>query len=418
MSLSRCMSLRLAISRRARRWRDRASHWAMVGRASPMNFQTAAFERRSVLRVISRTEDWRALRVAIAKAPDRVTGRVAARPNEAASIERSDPAGKAPFLGVARALFMEARLRRSLPPLNALRSFEAAARHQSFTRAADELCVTQGAVSHQVKALEAELGLKLFNRGLRGLAITEPGRNYLAAVQDAFDRIALGTDRLLQRQQAGIVTVSTSPDFAAKWLVSRLGRFSEAHPEIELKISATMHHADFAREDVDLAIRHGAGDWVGLDAVNLCSEELFPVCSPGFLRDRRCLRVPEDVLQFPLLHLDDRRTWSRWLEAAGASGEGLLHGPILNHASMLIDAAINGQGITLARTALVAADLINGRLIRPFQIALSLKNTYWIVCPRATSMLPKIVAFRDWLLAEATGDAQRLEAHRATSVCA
>ena len=305
---------------------------------------------------------------------------------------------------------MEARLRRSLPPLNALRSFEAAARHQSFTRAADELCVTQGAVSHQVKALEAELGLKLFNRGLRGLAITEPGRNYLAAVQDAFDRIALGTDRLLQRQQAGIVTVSTSPDFAAKWLVSRLGRFSEAHPEIELKISATMHHADFAREDVDLAIRHGAGDWVGLDAVNLCSEELFPVCSPALLRSRRGLRNPEDVLQFPLLHLDDHRYWSRWLEAAGASGEGLLHGPVFNHASMLIDAAVDGQGVALARTALAAADLINGRLVRPFETALPLKKTYWIVCPQATSSMPKIAIFRKWLLAEATEDGRRLKA--------
>src|SRR6516162_11176481 len=277
---------------------------------------------------------------------------------------------------------MEAVVRRSLPQLNALRSFEAAARHQSFTRAADELCVTQGAVSHQVKALEAELGLKLFNRGLRGLAITEPGRNYLAAVQDAFDRIALGTDRLLQRQQAGIVTVSTSPDFAAKWLVSRLGRFSEAHPEIELKISATMHHADFAREDVDLAIRHGDGNWPGLNAVNLTAEELFPVCSPKLVTSRGGIREPEDVLRFPLLHLDDRFDWSRWLEAAGAPSEGLLHGPILNHASMLIDAAIDGQGIALARTMLAANDLITGRLVRPFRTALPLKNTYWMVCPK------------------------------------
>jgi LysR family transcriptional regulator, glycine cleavage system transcriptional activator len=179
-----------------------------------------------------------------------------------------------------------------------------------------------------------------------------------------------------------------------------------------------MHHVDFAREDVDLAIRHGNGDWPGLDAVNLSREELFPVCSPALLKSRRGIHSPEDVLQFPLLHLDYRRDWSRWLEVAGAAGEGLLHGPILNHASMLIDAAINGQGVALARTTLVATDLIDGRLIRPFQIALPLKNTYWIVCPRATSMLPKIVAFRDWLLAEATGDAQRLEAHRATSVCA
>jgi len=304
---------------------------------------------------------------------------------------------------------MEAVLRRSLPPLNALRSFEAAARHQSFTRAADELCVTQGAVSHQVKALEAELGLKLSNRERQGLAITDAGHDYLAVVRDAFDRIALGTDRLLQRLHSGVITVSMSPDFAAKWLVGRLGRFAEAYPDIELKVSATIHHVDFAREDVDLAIRHGAGNWAELDAVNLCSEELFPVCGPTLLGSQRRIHCPEDVLQFPLLHLNDRRDWSRWLEAAGASGEGLLHGPILNHASMLIDAAINGQGITLARTALVAADLINGRLVRPFQTTLPLKNTYWIVCPKATSALPKIAAFRGWLLAEAAADAQQLD---------
>ena len=304
---------------------------------------------------------------------------------------------------------MEGLLGRSLPPLNPLRSFEAAARHQSFTRAADELCVTQGAVSHQVKALEAELGLKLFNRERQGLAITEAGRDYLGVVRDAFDRIALGTDRLLQRAKAGVITVSASPDFAAKWLVSRLGRFAEAHPEIELRVSAAMHHVDFAREDVDLAIRHGAGDWAGLDAVNLCFEELFPVCSVALLRGGRGIRLPRDVLQFPLLHLDDRRNWSRWLEAAGASGEGLLHGPIFNHASMLIDAAIDGQGIALARTALAAADLINGRLVRLFQFALPLKKTYWIVCPQATSSIPKIAMFRQWLLAEAAQDQRQLD---------
>jgi LysR family glycine cleavage system transcriptional activator len=303
---------------------------------------------------------------------------------------------------------MEAEMRRSLPPLNALRSFDAAARHQSFTRAAGELCVTQGAVSQQVKALETELGLKLFNRERQGLVITDAGRDYLAVVRDAFDRLELGTNQLLQRQRSGVIKISTSPDFAAKWLVGRLGRFAEAHPGIELTVSATMHHVDFAGEDVDLAIRHGAGNWPGLDAVNLCAEQLFPVCSPGLVTSRNGIREPEDVLQFPLLHLDDRRGWSRWLEAAGASGEGLLHGPIVNHASMLIDAAIDGQGVALARTALAAADLINGRLVRPFQTALPLTNTYWIVCPAATSKLPKIVAFRDWLLVEAAGDGRRL----------
>jgi LysR family transcriptional regulator, glycine cleavage system transcriptional activator len=313
---------------------------------------------------------------------------------------------------------MEAVMRRSLPPLNAIRSFEAAARHQSFTRAAHELCVTQGAISHQVKALEAELGLKLFNRERQGLAITDAGGDYLAVVRDAFDRIALGTDRLLQRLHSGVITVSMSPDFAAKWLVGRLGRFAEAYPEVELKVSATMHHVDFAREDVDLAIRHGAGNWVGLDAVNLCAEQLFPVCGPALLVGQRGIHGPDDVLQFPLLHLNDRRDWSRWLEAAGAPGEGLLHGPILNYASMLIDAAVDGQGIALARTALAASDLINGRLVRPFQTTLPLKNTYWIVCPKATSALPKIGAFRDWLLAEAAADARqlhRIESKRASA---
>src|SRR5919205_2163843 len=161
---------------------------------------------------------------------------------------------------------------RRLPPLNALKAFEAAARHESFTRAAEELCVTQGAVSHQVKALETELGVKLFVRERQRLAITEQGREYLAVLRDAFDRIALGTERLKQRQTSGVLTVSTSPDFAAKWLVNRLGRFAEAHPEIDLRVSASMHHVDFAREDIDLAIRHGDGTAAGLHITRLCTE--------------------------------------------------------------------------------------------------------------------------------------------------
>ncbi len=142
---------------------------------------------------------------------------------------------------------------RRLPQLNALKAFEAAARYESFTRAAEELCVTQGAVSHQVKALEVELGLKLFNRERQGLAITEAGRSYFEVVRDGFDRIAAGTERLVQRQSAGTLTVSTSPNFAAKWLVHRLGRFAESNPSVDLRVSASLHHVDFAREDVDLA---------------------------------------------------------------------------------------------------------------------------------------------------------------------
>src|SRR5499427_6628752 len=170
---------------------------------------------------------------------------------------------------------------RRLPPLNGLKAFEAAARSESFTRAAQELNVTQGAVSHQVKALEATLGVKLFNREQQRLVMTAAGRDYLAVVRDALDRIAVGTERLVQRQTSGALTVSTSPDFAAKWLVHRLGRFAESHPEIDLRVSAIAHHVDFAREDVDVAVRHGDGHWPGLHVTRLCSEQLFAVCSPA-----------------------------------------------------------------------------------------------------------------------------------------
>jgi LysR family transcriptional regulator, glycine cleavage system transcriptional activator len=299
---------------------------------------------------------------------------------------------------------------RRLPALNALKAFEAAARHESFTRAAEELCVTQGAVSHQVKALEAELGIKLFNRERQRLIITEAGRDYLMVLRDAFDRIAVGTERLVQRQTSGVLTVSTSPDFAAKWLVNRLGRFAEAHPGIDLRISATLHHIDFAREDVDLAVRHGDGSWAGLDVARLSTEQLFAVCSPKLLSGRQRISKPADVLKFPLLHLDDRKDWARWLEAAGVANAELAHGPVLNRASMIIDAAVDGQGIALARTTLAAWDLINGRLVRPLAETLRLSKTYWIVCPKATSALPKIKTFREWLLAEAADDSRRLKA--------
>ena len=298
---------------------------------------------------------------------------------------------------------------RRLPVLNALKSFEAAARHESFTRAAEELNVTQGAVSHQVKALEQELGVKLFNRERQRLVITESGRQYLAVVRDAFDRIAIGTERLMQRQSSGALTLSTSPDFAAKWLVHRLGRFSAAHPEIDLTVSASMHHVDFAREEVDLAVRHGDGTWPGLHLERLSAEQLFPVCSPKLVTGKQRLRSPADVLKFPILHLDNSKDWARWLEAAGVAGADQVRGPVLNRASMLIDAAVDGQGIALARTTLAAWDLLGGRLVRPFAAALRLSKSYWIVCPKATASLPKIVTFRDWLLKEAASDLRRLQ---------
>src|SRR5215467_8181113 len=181
---------------------------------------------------------------------------------------------------------------RRLPPLNALRAFEAVARSNSVTRAAEELSVTQGAVSQQVKALEATLGVKLFNRERQRLKITPAGRDYLNVVREALDHIAAGTERLMQRQNAGVLAVSTSLDFAAKWLVHRLARFAEAHPGIDLRVSATMHTVDFAKEDIDVAVRHGAGDWPGLEATRLCEEQIFAICSPKLLAGPNRLRRP------------------------------------------------------------------------------------------------------------------------------
>ncbi len=298
---------------------------------------------------------------------------------------------------------------RRLPPLNGVKAFEAAARSESFTRAAAELNVTQGAVSHQVKALEDTLGLKLFQRERQRLILTAAGRDYLAVVRDALDRIAVGTERLLQGQQSGALTVSTSPDFAAKWLVNRLSRFAEKHPDVDLRVSATTHYADFARDDVDIAIRHGDGNWPGLDVQRLYAERLFPVCSPKLVAGRNRVTKAADLLKFSLLRLEDAKNWARLFAAAGVKA-AVGPGPVLNRASMLIDAAIDGHGIALARTALAAWDLINGRLVRPIDVSLRVAHTYWIVCPKAVSNIPKIATFRNWVLAEAAEDDRRLKA--------
>jgi LysR family glycine cleavage system transcriptional activator len=260
-----------------------------------------------------------------------------------------------------------------------------------------------------VKALEELLGLKFFRRERQRLLLTEAGRDYLAVVRDALDRISIGTEQLLQRQNSGVLTVSTSPDFAAKWLVNRLGRFSEKHPGIDLRVSASTQYVDFARDDVDVAIRHGDGNWPELNVVRLYHERLFPVCSPKLISERNRITKASSLLRFPLLRLDDAKNWTRLFRAAGVT-DPVSPGPVLNRASMLIDAAIDGQGIALARTALAAWDLITGRLMRPIEISLRMPNTYWIVCPKAASNVPKIATFRDWVLTEVADDTRRLKA--------
>ena len=297
---------------------------------------------------------------------------------------------------------------RRLPSLKALRAFEAAARHQSFTRAADELCVTQGAVSHQVKSLELQLGVRLFQRDGHSIALSEAGRSYLNVLRNAFDLIDAGTQQLQRPIKSHVLTVSVSPNFAAKWLVPRLGSFAMAYPEIDVRVSASMEHADLVRDSVDLAVRHGTGSWPGLHITRLCEEELFPVCSPRLVFGKRPLRAPADLARFPLLHLELRDAWEEWLQAANVEGVNLGRGHIFNQASLAIDAAVDGQGIALSRSALSARDLLAGRLVRPFALALPAPFAYYVVCPRALAAHPKIVAFRTWLVREANSDADRL----------
>jgi len=292
---------------------------------------------------------------------------------------------------------------RKLPPLNALRAFEAAARHLSFTRAAAELNVTQAAISHQVKALEARLGVILFRRLNRALRLTDSGQAYLQAVRDAFDAIAAATERLYADEAGGRLTVTTIHSFAAAWLLPRLLRFHVLHPEIDVLLDAADEIVDFAAGGVDLAIRYGTGNWPGLRVEQWMTEEIFPVCSPDLVTGPAPLRETADLRHQTLLHDDMRVNWAIWLKAAGVAGVDSNSGPGFTDSRLVLQAAIGGHGVALARSLLVADDLAAGRLVRPFDKALPAGFAYYIVTAKADWDRPKVRAFREWLVAEAAG---------------
>jgi LysR family transcriptional regulator, glycine cleavage system transcriptional activator len=293
---------------------------------------------------------------------------------------------------------------RRLPPLNALRAFEAAARHLSFTRAADELHVTQTAISHQIKALEERLGVRLFRRLPRGLLLTEEAQRYLPPIRDAFHLIAAATEQLGAGSSSGRLTVSVLPSFAAKWLVPRLGRFRATYPDLDLRISASSQLVDFVRDDVDIAIRMGRGRYPGLRVDRLFGESMLLVCAPKLLTGAHPLRRPEDLREQVLLHDDDHTGWQLWLELAGVEGVDPTRGPIFTDSAMVVQAAAEGQGVALARRVLAAGDLAAGRLVQPFEVSLPHDLAYYLVSPEATAEQPRIRAFRAWLLAEAEAD--------------
>ncbi len=293
---------------------------------------------------------------------------------------------------------------RGLPPLRALRAFEAAARHLSFTKAGAELFVTQAAVSHQIRALEEDLGVRLFRRMNRRLMLTEEGQRYLPAVSRAFDLLREATTALRAHDIPGPLTVSVLPSFAARWLVPRLGRFFARHPDIDLRIDPSVAICDFAQGDVDVGIRYGRGDYPGLRADRLLDEDIFPVCSPLLKAGPPGLHRPEDLRHHTLLHDDSHADWRTWLLAAGVDGVDPERGTIFTDSSMLIQAAIAGQGVALARGVLVADALAAGRLVRPFRLSLPAEFAYYFVYPERVAAHPKVRAFRDWLLEEAQGE--------------
>jgi LysR family glycine cleavage system transcriptional activator len=290
-----------------------------------------------------------------------------------------------------------------LPSLNGLRAFEAAARLTSFTLAAAELNVTQTAISHQIRRLEDQLGRKLFIRQNRALTLTREAQDYLPAVRAAFEDLRRATARLQRTDHDDRLTVSTTASLATKWLISRVAAFQDANPGLEVRITTSTHLVDFRREEVDVAVRYGRGNWPGLRAHWLMAERLFPVCSPALLNRANPLLEPADLAHHTLLHTTvSRDDWRLWLTAADlphaiAARRGLT----FDFGFMAIQAAVDGLGVAMGGAHLVEADIAAGRLVAPFDTELPQDAGYYVVTPAATAEVSKIALFRDWLIASA-----------------
>jgi LysR family transcriptional regulator, glycine cleavage system transcriptional activator len=305
--------------------------------------------------------------------------------------------------------------RRRLPPLNALRAFESAARHLNFSRAADELSVTPGAVSQQIQNLEDYVGTALFKRTPKGLLLTDSAQTALPAVREAFDRLAEAASLLTAGYDGRRLTLTAPPSFAAKWLVPRLKSFEDAYPHVDVWLSADMDIVDFASGEIDMAIRYGSGRYPGLETARLMSETVIPVASPSLLAGAP-LAVPEDLSRHTLLHdgspdADEScPDWSMWLAARGVRGVDGARGPRFNQSSLVIEAAVGGRGVALAKRTLAQDDLDAGRLLAPLQIATAVDFAYYLVHPKAKGRLPQVKAFIGWITTEAAAHEAALAA--------
>jgi LysR family transcriptional regulator, glycine cleavage system transcriptional activator len=289
-----------------------------------------------------------------------------------------------------------------LPPLSALHVFEAAARHDSFQRAGHELHLSAGAVAHQVKQLEAWLGLTLFQRLARGVALTAGGRRYAEALRPLLAGLAEVSEAARHQGNDRIVTVTANPSFVTRWLMPRLGRLRSLHPEIDLHVLASVHTVDFVRDGVDLAIRLGTGPYPGLKTDILLEEWFIAVCSPTLLAACPPLSTPADILRFTLLHdeaepkIPDEIDWIRWLRSAGVHYPGNV-GPHFSHTYLTLEAAASGQGIALAPEYLVAADIRSSRLVQLFSHRVRGPYRYHLLCPPETENRPQVHAFCQWI---------------------
>ncbi len=290
-----------------------------------------------------------------------------------------------------------------LPSLNSLRAFEAAARHLSFTRAAEELHVTQAAISHQVKALEVSLGVALFRRLNRSLLLTDAGQIYAPELKLAFEQIRNATEKIQHTSLLRPVTVTASSSFSARWLVPKLGRFRQLHPEIDLLIDPQNQTVDLQHSHVDIAIRYGPGNYPGLLTERMFTEDLFPVCSPQLQNTGvHPLCEPDDLAYQHLLHDDGHNDWRTWLKAAKVTGVDPDRGTVFTDSSMLLQAAKSGQGVALARGVLVNDELEAGALVRPFELSLPAEYAYYVLVLPERLERTGVTKFRDWLLAEAS----------------
>ena len=290
---------------------------------------------------------------------------------------------------------------RRLPPLNALRSFESAARLGSFIKAADELFVTPSAISHQIKTLESILELNLFIRDKRRVTLTSAGEKYFSAIEHALDEIDSATRRLLANPNVGAVTISVSPAFLTRWLMQRLSHFQAAYPDVELRLSASMEDIDFDHSDIDMGVLFGQGYWPDIESHFLLGMSLEPVCSPALLQGQHLLDSLDDLSHHNLLHISSRpEEWRTWMRAAGLEDRGHGKGLSFSSTSLATGAAVEGLGIALAERHLVAKELATGQLVVPFDITLDTNSAFYLVYGQNRPLTYGMKAFRDWILSE------------------